>query len=229
MDTIKVAKEESPSIPEVIEINEENEVKEVFNNAEIVEEKLQSQVEIQHSDMSIADYNYDQPIPKEVSNKDLIEVLQPVFDDYNKKYGTELVYDDLKSFINFAAFAKQSDAAIKEVINGKLITDACDYVIFKGIMVAAKVIDGQLNAIQNRSFTENITVEAMTVVTSIFDWMEKLESFKKKYKQYNIEGKIANIIKDQNKANSRESTVDDLKLIDLLRLSLKSPGGKDAK
>lgn len=180
---------EHPVTPKSVNIDRITKAGDIASDCEKVIEGLGSSLTISERDLQVADNTYNEDSERAL-NADLIEALQPVFAEYKNKYGVDLKYDTLQTFINFANFASKSDQEIKEVINSKLITDACDFVIFKGILVAAKVIDSQLNAIQNKDFTDKVSLEALSVATSIFDWIEKLESIKKKYKQYNLDTKI---------------------------------------
>jgi len=211
----------TPSTQEIIEpeiIDDKTYVDDsITKRLKVLQEESIGSLVLSQEDLDTADKNSQLVLSDEVQNKELIDSLKPIFEEYNKKYNTNLTYDNFKSAIQFASLATKEERDIKRVINSEIVSQVTEYIIIKGILVAAKIIDNQINHIQSKAYNQSLTIEAVTMITSIFNWVEKLEVIKEKYSQYNIDTKIKLITGEMNDIGKDNTS---LKLIDLLKKSL---------
>ena len=180
---------------------------------------------ISGEDINKADELSNRELSEKDKQSDLISQLEPALKAYKEKYGIDFNYDTFKDTLQFALTANKKDRDLKRLVDSDLVSNICEIMTIKSILVASYVINTQLVSIQDSCHTNTITLEAMSMIDKIFSWMDKLTQLKEAYKQYDIDKKI-----DQIKGSSLDGSDDyknNMKLIEALKLSIENDIKKD--
>jgi hypothetical protein len=121
---------------------------------------------------------------------DLVDKITVIFDQYKAKYDVALKFEEFTEFVCNAITISRNEAEVKTLIQSDLISNMAAYIIFKGLMVSARIIDANLTAAQEVAISDPMSPESVCIVDRIFGWIDRMKQVQEMYSEFNIDEKI---------------------------------------
>lgn len=149
------------------------------------------------SNTSITEADTSKMVPME----SLDTTVTNIFQQYNEKFGVKLKYEDFRDAIVTITNVNYNEREIRRIINSEIITNVTDILTTKSILIMSKVISDQLDKIDKLSCSGGLTGEIISMISEMFGWIEKLEEIKKRYRLFDVDSKIKDLLRGEDSNN----------------------------
>jgi len=179
---------------------------------------INPQESVTADDLLRARNNNRRPLTEADINPEIRNLFNEQLAKYNNKYGSNLTFDSINSYLEFSIAANKDQQKVKELITNELISNTSTYIIIKSILVVASLIDKFLDNIQRKQYTDDVNDILLFSIDRIFSYVEKFEEIKERYKIHDLDGAISRVVTDvKSTAPSKEQEEDINKILELLK------------